>query len=377
MKAVRYNPSLALIPVAVFFVLVISFLGCGIKEPLKIGFAGTLSGRYGEKGRMCREGVVLAVEEINNAGGIKGRPVELLIRNDQNDPKIVAQVDKELIDEGVVAIIGHTLSTSSIAGAPIANKHKVVMISPTTGTDMLTKRDDYFFRTNTALSRQTIIFARYISKSLGITDLNGVYDLSNRVYSEGWYNGVTRHFESLGGKVSLTTTFTSGKGISYEKIAKELLGSSPEGILISAGPVDTAMICQQIRKLGSDAKIIASSWAVGDALLRDGGTAVDGILTLDLRNTEETNKKYKTFQRSFNDFHGTEAKPDADLAYETANVLFDALSRADSPDELKSALLNRGYNSLYTDIKIDNYGDADRKYYPITVKKGRFQILEH
>ncbi|MBW1797231.1 MAG: ABC transporter substrate-binding protein, partial [Deltaproteobacteria bacterium] len=96
--------------------------GCENKKPVKVGFVGGLTGRLSYLGTAGRNGVILAVEEINEAGGINGRPVELITRDDGHDPKVAVKVDRELIGEGVVAIIGHMTSSMSMAALPLINK---------------------------------------------------------------------------------------------------------------------------------------------------------------------------------------------------------------------------------------------------------------
>ena len=81
--------------------------GSGGKPPVKLGFVGGLTGKLSDMGTAVRNGVILAVEEANKEGGINGRQIVLITRDDKNDPEIALAVDRELINEGVVAIIGH------------------------------------------------------------------------------------------------------------------------------------------------------------------------------------------------------------------------------------------------------------------------------
>jgi branched-chain amino acid transport system substrate-binding protein len=71
----------------------------------------------------------------------------------------------------------------------------------------------------------------------------GVYDLSNRTFTEGWYRNFTVEFENMGGNIILTTTFTSGRDVSYLRIANDLIRAEAQGVVIVAGALDTAMIC--------------------------------------------------------------------------------------------------------------------------------------
>ena len=125
-----------------FSILIIIILGSGLtgcdnNKPIKVGFVGGLTGRLSDLGIAGRNGVIMAIEEINKAGGINKRPIELITKDDKQDPEVAVNVDKELIDEGVVAIIGHMTSAMSIAALPLINKKQILMISPTTSTNKL------------------------------------------------------------------------------------------------------------------------------------------------------------------------------------------------------------------------------------------------
>ena len=186
--------------VYVFLMIVITTLiGCDRKKPIKIGFAGCLTGRLSDLGTAGRNGVMLAVEQINETGGINGRPVELIVKDDKQDPDVAIQVDKELIEEGVVAIIGHMTSAMSVAVVPLMNKEKMLIISPTTSTNELTGIDDYFFRIMPPNKAETDHLAHYTLNVMGLRKMVCVYDLSNLAFTEGWYRNFKSEFENRGG----------------------------------------------------------------------------------------------------------------------------------------------------------------------------------
>jgi branched-chain amino acid transport system substrate-binding protein len=88
------------------------------KESIKIGMAITLTGRPSTFGVHVRNGFILALEQINRSGGIDGRPIELIVKDDKANSAQAQRVDQELLDAGVVAIIGHSLSTPTVASVP-------------------------------------------------------------------------------------------------------------------------------------------------------------------------------------------------------------------------------------------------------------------
>ena len=117
---------------------------CAPDKPILLGFVGGLSGRVADLGISGRNGATLAVENINSTGGVNGRKVKLVVMDDKQDGEVAKQVVKELIDQGVAAIIGHMTSSMSMQTVPIVNEKKVIMMSPTTTTTYLSGKDDYF-----------------------------------------------------------------------------------------------------------------------------------------------------------------------------------------------------------------------------------------
>lgn len=178
-------------------ILMTALGGCENKKPIKVGFVGCLTGRLSDLGTAGRNGAILAVEQINEAGGINGRPVELIVKDDKQDPEVAVQVDQELIEEGVAAIIGHMTSAMSMVAVPLMNKEKMLMISPTTSTNKLTGIDDYFLRITPPSKIQTDHLAGHAFNVMELRKMAGVYDLSNRAFAEGAYNNFKSEFENI------------------------------------------------------------------------------------------------------------------------------------------------------------------------------------
>ena len=353
--------------------------GCGKgKEPVNVGFVGGLTGRLSDLGIAGRNGVILGVEEINEAGGINGRPVVLITKNDRQDPKVAVKVDRELIDEGVVAIIGHMTSAMSMAALPLINKEGILMISPTTSTNNLASIDDYFMRVMTPNKSETDHLAGHAFKAMGLRKMAAVYDLSNRAYTEGYFNNFRSEFKKMGGEIILCETFTSGPDVSFKNLAAALLESDPEdGLLIVAGALDTAMICQHIRMTGSKAPILSCGWAMTCDLLEHGGPAVEGVIFSRLLDGESQHETYLKFKERYGKRFGRDANFAASHGYEAAHLLFEALKRNDSPEELKGTILEqRIVHGVQGDFELDKYGDPQRKRFLITVKDGQFKTLE-
>lgn len=123
---------------------------CQKTEPVKIGFVATLTGRDAELGTDCRDGALLAVEDANLEGGVEGRPVELLIRDDKQDWSKAVEADQELARLGCQVIVGHMTSSMCEAAMPWLSTSGIAMISPTATSEEFSGRKDHFYRTYTS-----------------------------------------------------------------------------------------------------------------------------------------------------------------------------------------------------------------------------------
>jgi branched-chain amino acid transport system substrate-binding protein len=363
----------------VLAILLSAAIGCEKKEdPIKVGFVGGLTGRLSDLGTAGRNGVILAVEEINSSGGINGRPVRLIIKDDKQNPEVTLRVDRELVDEGVVAIIGHMTSSMSMVAVPFVNKQKILMISPTTSTNKVTGIDDYFIRMMPPNKSETYHLARHAFKVMGLKKMAAIYDLSNRAYTEGYLNNFRNAFESLGGKIIYVETFTSGKNVDFVKSADSLLKPGPEGVLIVTGGPDAAMISQRIRMTGSKVPIFSCGWAMTADFIHDGGPAVEGVVLSTLFDRKSRQKAYLEFRERFEKRFGDTPDFAAANGYEAAFALFKALSKNADPQELKATILQQDtFEGLQGDFKVDQYGDPQRKRFLVTVLKGQFKAAEN
>jgi branched-chain amino acid transport system substrate-binding protein len=364
-------------------ILILSILlsvstGCEKEEnPIKVGFVGGLTGRLSDLGTAGRNGVILAVEEINGKGGIHGRPVELIVKDDQQNPETALRVDRELVDEGVVAIIGHMTSTMSMVAIPFVNEKQIVMISPTTSTNKVTGIDDYFIRMMPPNKSETDHLAHQAFNVMGLRKMAVIYDLSNQAYTEGFFRNFKEGFEGLGGKINHVETFTSGKNMDFVKSADALLEANPDGVLIVTGAPDAAMISQRIRMTGAKLPIFSCGWAMTADLLHDGGPAVEGLLFSQLFNRKSQQKAYLEFRKRFKKRFGETPNFAAAHGYEAAFVLFKALSKSADRKTLKATILQQDiFEGLQGDFKMDQYGDPQRKRFLITVEKGQFKASE-
>lgn len=338
-------------------------------EPIPIGLSINLSGRGGEAGEHIRNGALLAVDEVNAQGGIHGRPLMLLVRDDQDTDEGIQKADGSLIDEKVVAIIGHSLSANTIAAHPFVTSHDTVLISAYTATTRLSGQDDLFFRTAVDCTLYGVKTAALL-KAKGIGSVSVLMDMGNADFVEDYVVQLKKHYE---GDVH-AVQFVSRENGDWQQLAGALLDPNPGAVLLLTESSMTAVVAQKIRALNFSGPLIATIWAQSPELLRIGGPAMEGLSMVSFVDPDNQRPEYLKFAGELNEkFHKT-ATARADRAYEIVYILADALKRCTSIDgqSLKTALLQGEYQTILGPIKFDGYGDVVRPVYEIVVRNGKF-----
>ncbi|NTV34363.1 MAG: ABC transporter substrate-binding protein [Deltaproteobacteria bacterium] len=169
--------------------------GCGREEPIKVGFVGGLTGRLSDLGTAGRDGALLAVEEVNRTGGIRGREIVLVTKDDRHDPDEARKVDRELIEEGVAAIIGHMTSAMTAAVLPLINEKRMLMIGPTVSSDEFSGIDDYFLRVMAPSLQEAVRLAQAAFSLKGAREVFAVFDESNASYSRPYIESFVKSEE--------------------------------------------------------------------------------------------------------------------------------------------------------------------------------------
>ena len=261
MKALWKNAVQQRDLIALAIVLCLVLIACDEARPMKIGFVGGMTGRVADLGIAGRDGVIFAIEEKNQAGGIAGRMLELVVRDDQQDNDRAKRAVGELLEEDVLAIIGPMTSSMAVVIKPVIDAGKTVTVSPTVKTDQLSAQDDYFLRVTVPLSSNARLLAGQVVDNLDLHKVAVVYDVSNRAFTETWVNYFAAALQEQGGEVIVTEEFTSGPSVHFMPIAKRIMSSSADAVLLLSNAIDTALLAQQFNKLGSRMPLFSSEWA--------------------------------------------------------------------------------------------------------------------
>ena len=349
-----------------------SLLGaCGEKEPLRIGFIGELSGTSADLGESGRNGAMLAVERINEKGGINGRRIELLIRDTGSNADSARRAAGELLQSNVLAVVGPMTSGITDAILPQYDSARTVLISPTASAVKLFGRDDYLFRINWTTRDNAILYARHCLAK-GYKRVSAATNLNNRLFSESWIQEFKHAFELSGGSVVGISPFDSGAE-SLQPVIDDMLGAKPDLLLFVANAGDSARLAQQARKVNAGIPLMAAEWAGTDQLIELGGKAVEGLGLLQQFDITDQSERFVDFRERFARRYGREPAFASVLAHDAVTVLADTLKRNDGRRPLKAALVEQGpFQGLQETIRFDANGDTRRQARFATIRDGRY-----
>ena len=350
---------------------------CQKQEPLRIGFIGGLTGRVADLGVSGRNGVQLAVEQRNAAGGINGRPVELVVKDDEQNPETAKRVTAELINQKIELIIGPMTSSIAMAVMPQINASGTILISPTVTTTELDDKDDNFLRVISDTSDYASKSARYQYQKLGIRTVAVIYDIGNKSYTESWFNGFRAEFVKHGGKIVFTKTFHSGKDTVFQPLVQELLSAKADSVLIISNAIDSALICQQVRKKAPKQRIAMAEWASTERFIELAGTAAEGVLVSQFMDRNDTSQRYRDFLSAYQ-ARFKQAPGFAGVAgYDAALVALDAYTNRARGDSVKNTIIARkNFQGVQQQLNIDRFGDADRSTFVTTIRGNKYITVE-
>lgn len=346
--------------------------------PIRIGVTGTMSGINSDLSVSGRRGVELAVNEFNKAGGYKGRSIELIVKDDKNDATTALNIDKEFISEKIPIVIGHYTSGMMVNSMNYLRNKDILFLSPTISADALSGIDDNFIRFISTSKEQAIVIAKAANKNKN-KKFAVVHDLKNKGFCEALYSSFKKLLENNKGEIVLSKAFTSGADENYVSIAKSIIDSKTEAVLIIANSADNAAITQQIRKLGSKVQIYSPLWSNTADLMKKAGAAAEGMFIVGAIDLNDRNAAFIKFKEDYIDTYGENPTFSSMYSYEAATALFKAIKMGPDlkPNTIKNNIIKiKNFRGLEGNYRIDKYGDNIRKYMIFELKNGEFRKVD-
>jgi len=341
------------------------------KEPVKIGFLAVLSGVYSLEGVRSREGIILAVEKKNAEGGINGRPIELIIKDDQNDREVAKVAMKELIDEGVVAILAHSSSTNTLEVIPILNESDVLMIGDA-GSALISGYDDNYFRIDVSTDQSAKAFAKLSKDIVDADKIGGIIDMANPGYTEVLYNNFKDAFLDLGGEADPPVKYNSSEQPVFTDLINDL--GDVDVALVVGSEAHMALLTQHIKMKSPDIDIIVPYFTTDYMEL--GGIYTDGVYSNSSFDESLMTEELEMWSRDFNKRFNDELTHTVIVLIEASQILFQIMEENKSGETLKETLYRlEPYKGFQGEISFDQYGEVERNQYIIQLNDKKEQII--
>jgi branched-chain amino acid transport system substrate-binding protein len=300
-------------------------------EKVKIGVFMSLTGSTAQFGISSTNGIKMAADEVNAAGGINGKQIELLVQDDRSDAQEAATiVTKFVTQDGVHGILGEVASSRTIAAAPIAQNAKVPLLTPSSTNPEVTKAGDYIFRSCFIDPVQGAAMSQFAGKSLGKRRAALMVDRKND-YSTGLEKVINEVFPRFGGQVVITQSFQEGD-TDFNGQLTSIKGANPDVIFIPAYYGDVALIAKQARDKGLNVPLIGGDGWDSAQLYTIGGASVVGSYFTNHYSPYDTDPKVQKFVQGYQTRYGQVPDALAATAYDAALIMFDAVKRANSLD---------------------------------------------
>ena len=362
------------------FIVIIFLIGAGFfffhkkQAPIKLGFSAGLLGLKSELGVSGRNGVELAVEEINLAGGIKGQKLELVVANDGNNSRAALEADRQLTQMGAKVIIGHMVSGVGKSTVKYANEKQFLLVSPTIATEELTGYDDNFIRIIASNSIQGKSLALAALQETGVARVAVVYDINNESFAKPIIQSFKQN--TSGSRLLILDEMSFSGQYEFGKIIDRLRVDEAEGVLLIASSLDSGMFCQQLRKKSLHLQVFAPMWTMTNDFLQAGGEDGEGTYFVSQVDLSNQTQYYLRFRENYKNRFGEEPTFASILSYDAAKIAAFGIEEAgnDSAKKIKAAILSRGnFEGLQGQINLDAFGDMQCDYYLYRVQSGIFQ----
>lgn len=347
------------------------------KEPVIVGYIGSISGKYAAMGASGRNGAVLALEEINQKGGIKKRRVEFIVKDDAGDPAKSLEAAKELNSQGVQIIVGPFITASATAILQYINENKMLTIGPATAGENLANQDDFFIKlypSTKTIGEQIAILAA----GMDIDSMVIITDHRNKRFGDTMIEGFQPVYHQSGKDLKSQIEYYSNKEVSYFNLATEAMRQNPEGVFIISSPIDTALLAQNLKKINPDVQLFTSPWAISRELIENGADAVEGLRFFVPFISDDDSSRYIEFKDSYHERFGEAPTHVAIFNYEAVTMLARGLGSVKNITayDVKSALLKlTTVEGLQSDFRLNATGDALRKLYLHEIKDSKFRPI--
>lgn len=348
------------------------------ENEILIGEYGSLTGGQATFGISTRNGIDIAVDEINKSGGLLGKQVRVIVEDDQGLPAEAQTVVTKLITKDrVVAVLGEVASSNSIAAAPVAQQNGIPMISPSSTNPEVTRKGDYIFRVCFLDPFQGYVMAKFASATLKLNRVAVLRDIKND-YSIGLADAFIENFTKMGGMIVGDESYSAGD-TDFNAQLTSIKSSSPQAIFVPGYYTEVGLIARQARKQGITAPLLGGDGWDSPSLIGIGGKDLEGSFFSNHYSVEDPSPEAQKFLAAYKERYNAVPDALAGLGYDSAMVLFDAIKRAGTTEgkQLRDAIAQtKDFPGVTGKITLDADRNATKPAVVLEIKGGKLVYRE-
>jgi len=357
MKTVSLRLLAALAMVAILCCPILAAESKG--DPIKIGAVIPLTGELAKFGEMQKNSFLMALEEINRAGGVRGRKLELIIEDDSGKPEVGRSAVEKLISRDQIVVLAGGYSSSVTYGmAAVAQQRKIPFVTHTGAADNITEMGwDYVFRINQPAGE----YFKGLLSFLGevVKPKTAVVIHENTLFGQSQGKSFAEACQPLGCKVLFRDSYESG-AVDFKPLVTKMKAANPDLVYAVSYVMDAALLIRQSKELDFNPKLFAGGgggFSIPE-LVKNAGDAAEYVFcatlwseNLPFPGAREYYENYKERYKDIPQFQGAQA-------YVALFVITDAMKRAAdvTPAAIREALTKTDMNTMYGPVKFISYG---------------------
>lgn len=361
-----------LLPVAAL----VSVVACSGSQPIAIGLAGAFNDPIG---RPMMLGAQLAVDEINAAGGIKGRPLTLIERNDYGNADSAVKVANQLYASDAVAVVGHLFSGTTLVAAPVYNggDNPIVSISPSSSAPEVSQAGPWTFRVCPSDNEHGLALARWIRERLGL--VRGTVLYLNDPYGRGVRQRFAAEFTRRGGEIMAQSPYLGTEPDVSAYLDRMARDGRSQFIVDAGNRSEAEAILRQAHARGLNVPLLGADGLEG---IEQAGDLAEGVYeTLAYLPQLETAANQR-FVSAYKAKYPAEPPPNqpAAASYDAIHILAQVIARSGPNrrrirDGLQQVNLQHPYDGVTGRIAFDSLGDVPtREVYVAVVRNGALRL---
>ena len=359
---------LALVLVSVMVISVL-FSACGASDTIKIGMVMPITGQVATYGVQSVNAAKMFVEELNAAGGINGKKIDLIVEDDEATPAKTTNAFKKLVSsDKIVGLVGALTSKCSLAITNEAQQKKMVMISPSSTNDTVTSAGNFVFRACYNDSFQGQVVAQFAFETLQGKTAAILFDNAND-YSKGLSQNFKDKFLALGGTIVSEESYATGDTDFNAQLTK-IAGTNPDVLFLPDYYSTVSVISKQVRALGITVPMLgADGW---DEITNNAGDEVIDCYYSNHYAPDADDPEVKKFVAAYQaKYNGETPNALAALAYDSINILSDAIAKAGTdPDKLQAAMMETNKKFVTGQIKFNDLRNPVKSAVMLKIIKG-------